>query len=107
MVRRHKKECAERELQMNIAIDGIRDGTYMSIDHAVTSLGVARTTLRRRMKGGKTRKEARESMQLLTHQKEKALADWITSATASGHPILPKSRHHLRRSELYLRVPVA
>jgi hypothetical protein len=53
----------------------------------VKELGVARTTLRRRVNGGKTRKEAREPTQLLTQQEEKALADWITSATAAGRPI--------------------
>jgi len=39
------------------------------------------------VKAEKTRKEAREPTQLLTQQEEKALADWITSATAAGHPI--------------------
>jgi len=72
---------------MEIALEGLCNGTYTSIDHAVKVLGVSRTTLRRRVKGGKTRKEAREPTQLLTQQEEKALADWITSATAAGHPI--------------------
>jgi hypothetical protein len=87
MVHPRKEETTERGTQMEIALEGLRDGTYMSIDHAVKALGVSRTTLRRRVKGGKTRKEAREPAQLLTQQEEKALADWITSATAAGHPI--------------------
>ena len=72
---------------MNVAVEGVQNGTYRSIDHAVKALGVSRTTLRRRLKGGKTRKEAREPTQLLTVQEEKALADWITNATASGNPV--------------------
>ena len=84
---RHNKECAERKVQMKIAVDGVQNGTYMSVDHAVKALGVSRTTLRRRLKGGKTRKEAREPTQLLTVQEEKALADWITNATALGNPV--------------------
>ena len=87
MVRPHKKECAERETQVEIALKGIRNGTYVSIDHAVKVLDVARTTLRRSMKGGKTRKEAREATQLLTAQDEKAIVDWITTATTSGNPV--------------------
>ena len=65
----------------------MQDGTYRSIDHAVKELGVPRTTLRRRLKGGKTRKEARELTQLLTVQEENALANWISNATASGNPV--------------------
>ena len=87
MVWPHKQKITERETQVQIALQGLRDGIYMSIDHAVKALGVSRTTLRRRMKGGKSRKEGKEPVQLLTQQEEKALADWITSATAAGHPI--------------------
>jgi hypothetical protein len=36
--RPHKKECAEREVQMKIAVEGVQDGTYMSIDYAVKAL---------------------------------------------------------------------
>jgi len=74
-------------MQTEIAIEGIETGTYMSIDHAAKALGVSRTTLRRRLKGGKTRKQARESMQLLSAQEEKALVDWIANAAASGNPV--------------------
>jgi len=72
---------------MQVALDGLRDGTYTSIRLAATALGVSRASLHRRVNGGKSRKEAREPTQLLSQQEEKALADWITSATAAGHPI--------------------
>ena len=87
---------------MEIALEGLRDRTYTSIDHTVKALGVARTTLRRRVNGGKTRKEVREPTQLLTQQEEKALADWITSATAAEHPIthryIKEIAHRIRES---------
>jgi len=58
---------------MKIAVDGVHNGTYISVNHAVKELGVSRTTLCRRLKGGKTWKEARELTQLLIVQEEKAL----------------------------------
>jgi stalled ribosome alternative rescue factor ArfA len=107
MTCQHKKEYAERETQVNIALKGIRDGTYMSIDHTVKVLGVARTTLQRRMKGGKTRKEAREATQLLTAQDEKVTVDWISTATASGNPVthsyIREMAHTIRAS--YVNTP--
>jgi hypothetical protein len=85
--RAHKKEYAEREMQTQIAVEGVRNGTYMSVDHAAKALGVSRTTLRMRLSGRQTRKEARESQQLLSTQEEKALADWIANAASSGNPV--------------------
>jgi hypothetical protein len=41
------QEAAQRETQVEIALEGLRDGRYMSIDQAVKPLGLARTTLRR------------------------------------------------------------
>ena len=71
MVRRRSENAAERETQIKIVLQGLMDGTYMSIDHAVNSLGVSKTTLIRRSKGGKSRQEDREAFQLLTPQEEK------------------------------------
>jgi hypothetical protein len=87
MVCSRTQETTDQKTKMQIAIEGIEDGTYMSIRHAAKALVVSRATLARRLKGGKTKQEAREPTQLLTQQEEKALADWITGATASGHPI--------------------
>ena len=87
MVRRRSEKAAEREAQIQIALQALADGTYMSTDHAVTSLEVSKTTLIHRLKGGKSRQEGRETFQLLTPQEEKALADWISNATAAGNPI--------------------
>jgi len=53
---RRKAKPAERERETQIALAGIADGTYMSVDHTVKAFpGVSKTTLRRRLKGGKSK----------------------------------------------------
>jgi hypothetical protein len=100
MVRRKKGEVVEREKQMQIALAGLRDGTYRNIDHAVAALGVSRTTLHRRVKGGKSRKEAQEWRQVLTKQEEKAPARWISISAATGNHVLhPFIREMAENSE--------
>ena len=87
MVRR-KAKAAERDRGTEIALAGIADGTYMSVDHAVKALpGVSKTTLHRRLKGGKSRTEAQEKRLLLTKHEEKALAQWISTSTLTGNPV--------------------
>ena len=68
MTRRKKGKVIEREKQVQIALAGLRDGTYMSVDQVVMALGVSKTTLHRRLKGGKSRSEAQEWRQALTRQ---------------------------------------
>jgi hypothetical protein len=87
MARRKNGKAAERERQVQIALAGLQDGTYTSIDQAVTALGVSKTTLHRRVKGGKSRSEAQEWRQNLTKQEEKALARWISTSAATGNPV--------------------
>jgi Tc5 transposase DNA-binding domain len=87
MVRRLDPAAAERESKLELALAGLADGTYTSIDHAVSVLRVPKTTLFRRVHGGKTRNEAAEWRQLLTKHEEKALAQWISTSTVSGHPV--------------------
>jgi hypothetical protein len=80
-----KTEAANKVTE--IAIAGIKDGTYASVNHAVKELGVSKATLHRRLKGGKSRSEAQEKHQLLTKHEETALAKWISSSAASGNPV--------------------
>lgn len=87
MTRRKNGKVSEREQQVQIALAGLRDGTYMIIDQAVTALGVSKTTLHRRMKGGKSCTEAQEWQGALTRQEEKALAKWISTSSATGNPV--------------------
>jgi transcriptional regulator of acetoin/glycerol metabolism len=60
MACRKNGKVAERERQVQIALAGLQNGTYMSIDQAVAALGVPKTTLYRRVKGGKSWSEAQE-----------------------------------------------
>ena len=87
MVRPHNEKAEEAEKKMQTAIAGMKDGTYKSVDHAVKELGVSKTTLHHRLKGGKSRSEGQETNQLLTRQEEKALATWISTSTAVGNPV--------------------
>ena len=69
---------------VQLAVQRLADGTYASISEAVDALKVSKSTLHRHLKGGLTRQQAHEKDQLLTHQEEKALANWITGAMAMG-----------------------
>ena len=48
MTLRKNGKVTERERQVQIALAGLRDGTYKSVDQAVAALGVSKTTLHRR-----------------------------------------------------------
>jgi len=85
MVRPINTKAKEQESAVKRAIAGIKDGTYRSINHAHKELGVSKATLSRRLNGGKSRSEGKQNCQLLTPQEEKALATWISAATASGN----------------------
>ena len=87
MVRPINVKAEEPEKVMQKAVAGVKDGTYTGIEHVVKELGVARATLKWRLKGGKSRSEAKEIAQRLTPQEENALAMWISTSTATGNPV--------------------
>lgn len=87
MVRPINNKAEEVEKAIQRAIEGFKKGLYQSVNHAAKECGVSRTTLSRRLKGGKSRSEGQENNQLLTPQEENALASWISTATSAGHPI--------------------
>src|SRR5204863_7890860 len=59
---------------------------YDNPSKAARETGASKATLLRRLKGGRTRAEAREEQQMLSQAQEKALVSWITNLTATGHP---------------------
>src|ERR1700738_3507396 len=69
------------------AIAGLDDGTYENPNQAVIATGAPRATLFRRLRGGKTRREANIQNQALTPPEEFALISFVKRATALGHPI--------------------
>ena len=73
--------------KVEIAMEGLADGTYDSVSQAVDALNMSKTTLHRHLKGGLMRQHTCEKDQLLTCQEEKVLAKWISAATAAGNPV--------------------
>lgn len=87
MVRQFNDKAAEREQAVQTALAGIRDGTYTTVYQAAKVLAVSKSSLTRRLKGGLSRREAKEKQQLLTKEEEKALANWISMSTTTGNPV--------------------
>jgi DNA invertase Pin-like site-specific DNA recombinase len=56
--RNAKAEAADKA--MEIALAGIRNGTYKSVNDAVKELRVSKATLHQRLNRGKSRSEAQE-----------------------------------------------
>ena len=77
---------AEREALVLKALDGIANGKWSSATQAASALGISKDTVSRRLSGGKSVAESRENSQLLTIPEEKALVEWITRLTMTGHP---------------------
>ena len=105
MVRPHNEKAEEAEKKMQLAITGVKDRTYRSVDHAAKELGVSKTTLIRRLKGGKSRSEGQETNQLLTTQEEKAMAAWISTSTAAGNPVHHDFIREMAEKIIKRRVP--
>ena len=60
MIRHKNEKPTEYERQVQIALAGLHDGTYKSIDQAVATLGVSKSTLYCWVKGGKSQNEVQE-----------------------------------------------
>ena len=80
-------KAAESEQNTQLALALLNDNVYSSIGEAHRELGVSKSTLHRRVKGGKSRAQGKKNQQLLTIPEEQALAAWISRATATGNPV--------------------
>lgn len=87
----------DNEKQIQEALDGLRKGQYSSIRAAAKAHNVSKSTLSRRMNGGKSIAESREDQQNLSIAEEKALLRWVSQMTAAGHPV----RHGYIREMAY------
>ena len=87
MVRQFNEKAAEHEQAMQMGLAGIRDGTYMTAHQAAQALGVSKSSLTRHLKGGLSRRVAKEKQQLLTKEEEEELANWISTSTTTGNPV--------------------
>ena len=86
MPRPKSLKAAESEENVLKALAGIQSGQYKNPSKAARETSASKSTLVKRLNGGKTRAEAREEQQMLSQAQEKALVSWITNLTATGHP---------------------
>jgi len=111
MTRRKSQKAAETEAKVNAAIEGLSSGLYLTPFAAAQALQLSRGTLHRRLAGGKSRSEAKENQQNLTHAEERALAQWITHLTATGHParhaFIKEIAEEIRRARHMHSAPVS
>ena len=88
MLARKSQKRAEADKRIQKALNELLRGQFQSVREAARANNVAHTTLLRRMDGGKSTAESRQSQQILTIPEENALAECITHLAIVGH--LPK-----------------
>ena len=87
MGRRRSQKTIKSETKVKEALNTIQDGRIKTEYAAAKEFGASKSTIYRRLSGGKTRAEAREEQQLLSKQEEKALIIWIIMLAATGNPV--------------------
>lgn len=87
MVRRFNKRTTEPEQAMQMALADTRDGNYVGAYQAAKALGVSKSSLLRHLNGGLSKHGAKEKHQRLSKEEEKALANRISTSTATGNPV--------------------
>ncbi|KFY80377.1 hypothetical protein V499_00769 [Pseudogymnoascus sp. VKM F-103] len=85
MVRRRNNQAQELDLRLSEAVLGIQTRKYKSANAAAIALNLRPDTVRRRIRGIPTRKEARQQQQLLSKNQENTLLKWIKELTISGY----------------------
>ena len=80
---------ASKEAKMQRALASVKGNENLSIKRTADEHEVARSALRDRIAGRKTRKQARTTQQSLTEIEELTLVRWITRLTRTGYPASP------------------
>ena len=75
---------SSREANIQAASDALENGEFPSIRAAAEAYGLDHSTLSRRLRGGRTRREAREEQQLLSPAQEEVLKRWIVDLHLAG-----------------------
>ena len=86
MPARKSQKRAEADKRIQKALNELSIGQFQSVREAARANNVAHTTLLRRIDGGKSTAESRESQQILTIPEENALAECISRLAIVGHP---------------------
>ena len=94
------------ETRIQQALDALAANHYPSISRAATAYAVAATTLRRRLKGGKMRKEGQEGAQCLTKLEEDELERWIVELTEHNIPARVGMLNSMAGTILAARQPI-
>ena len=86
MPARKSQKRAEADKRIEKTLDELSMSQFQSIHEATRANNITHTTLLRRMDGGKSMAESRESQQILTIPEENAFAECITHLTIVEHP---------------------
>ena len=73
--------------QLDKALAGLNDGTFVHLRQAARAMGIPRTTIRQHLNGGLSKREAQHSRQQLSPDEEHALAKWVQRLSSTGHPV--------------------
>ena len=87
MVRARSEKAAKSEARVKDALNQIKGKDRKTAYQAAKDTGASKSTLYRRLSGGKSRAEAHEFQQLLHNYEEKALVVWITMMASTGNPV--------------------
>ena len=87
MVRARSEKAIKSETQVKNALNQIKRKKGKTAYQAAKDTGASKSTLYRRLSGGKSRTEAHESQRLLHDSEEKALVVWITMMASTGNPV--------------------
>jgi hypothetical protein len=79
-------DMAQREQQIQLALEDLRTGGCTSIRAAGTAYGIPESTLRARLNGTPNRRTAHQHRKRLSVLQEKFLVDWILEQESQGFP---------------------
>lgn len=105
MVRRKSISAIQRDKLIDQALLDIKSKKYKSAYEAEKTLGLPKSSVTRRVNGGKSRSEARQQQQKLSAVQEKVLLKWIKDLTISGyspgHWLLKELAEEIRTRQTY------
>ena len=85
----NKNKGPDREIQLQKAITIFLEKRFLSVLATARYFKVSPTTMTRRLNGGVSQAEARETQQILTNAEEKTLARWVKRYIIVGTPLSP------------------
>jgi hypothetical protein len=93
MTKPKKRIDPQRAENLAKAIAGLENKTYQNPNEAAKATGAVVSTIYRRLKGQKSRRDANIDSQALTPTEEYSLVQWAQCSASMGHPL----RHQFLR----------